>query len=97
MKNNLYTILSILLTVALMFLTINSSAYATSNAPIPNYPILNKLKLNEHIGDELIRDESKLALGIRSNVAGVIVVLSSIMLSCNKKMEKQFPGKSNCY
>lgn len=38
-----------------------------------------------------------LALGVRSNVAGVVFTLSSVMMSCNKKMEKQFPGKTNCY
>lgn len=38
-----------------------------------------------------------LALGIRSNVAGVIVVFSYIMVKCNGQMEKEFPGKSNCY
>lgn len=38
-----------------------------------------------------------LALGIRSNVAGVIVVLGYIMVKCNKAMEKKYPGKTNCY
>lgn len=38
-----------------------------------------------------------LALGIRSNVAGVVVVLGYIMINCNTKMGKQFPGKTNCY
>ncbi|WP_100332483.1 hypothetical protein [Bacillus xiapuensis] len=38
-----------------------------------------------------------IALGIRSNIAGVIVTVSSILLDCSKKMEKKFPGKTNCY
>lgn len=38
-----------------------------------------------------------LALGIRSNVAGVVVVLAIIMVDCDKKMKKKFPGKTNCY
>lgn len=36
------------------------------------------------------------ALGLRSNIAGIIVTLSYILITCNRKMEKQFPGKSNC-
>lgn len=38
-----------------------------------------------------------LALGVKSNVAGVVFTLSSVLISCSKKMEKQFPGKTNCY
>lgn len=38
-----------------------------------------------------------LALGIKSNIAGIVVVLASILGDCGKKMEKRFPGKSNCY
>lgn len=38
-----------------------------------------------------------IALGIRSNVAGIIVTLGYIMLKCNKEMEKKYPGKTNCY
>lgn len=36
------------------------------------------------------------ALGLRSNIAGIIVTLSYILITCNNEMEKQFPGKSNC-
>lgn len=38
-----------------------------------------------------------LALGIKSNIAGVVVTLSYILIDCNIKMDKKFPGKSNCY
>lgn len=38
-----------------------------------------------------------LQLGIKSNIAGVIFTLSSVLIECNKKMNKQFPGKTNCY
>lgn len=38
-----------------------------------------------------------LALGIKSNVAGIVVTLSYILITCNHKMDKKFPGKSNCY
>ncbi|WP_342558174.1 hypothetical protein [Metasolibacillus sp. FSL K6-0083] len=38
-----------------------------------------------------------LALGIKSNIAGIVVVLASILGECGKEMEKKFPGKSNCY
>ncbi|MGF9975907.1 hypothetical protein [Viridibacillus arvi] len=37
-----------------------------------------------------------LKLGIKSNVAGVVVVLSVIQVTCSNKMEKKFPGSSNC-
>lgn len=37
-----------------------------------------------------------IALGIRSNIAGIIVTLASIQLKCAKEMDKKFPGKSNC-
>lgn len=37
-----------------------------------------------------------LELGIKSNLAGVIVTLSIILVSCNIEMEEKFPGKSNC-
>ncbi|MFJ8100441.1 hypothetical protein [Lysinibacillus sp. NPDC096212] len=34
--------------------------------------------------------------GIRGNILGIVVTLSGIHLDCVKKMEKKFPGKSNC-
>lgn len=38
-----------------------------------------------------------LALGIKGNVAGVVVTVGYILIKCNHKMDKEFPGKSNCY
>lgn len=38
-----------------------------------------------------------LALGIRSNIAGIVVTLSIILVDCSKKMERLYPGKTNCY
>ncbi|MBK3496668.1 hypothetical protein JFL43_17735 [Viridibacillus sp. YIM B01967] len=38
-----------------------------------------------------------LALGVRSNLAGVVATMVMIQMDCAKKMDKKFPGKSNCY
>lgn len=34
--------------------------------------------------------------GLKANAAGVVVVLGVILTTCISKMEKQFPGDSNC-
>lgn len=34
--------------------------------------------------------------GLKANIAGVVVVLGTIQITCINKMEKQFPGDSNC-
>ncbi|MEK5147036.1 hypothetical protein MKX53_08335 [Psychrobacillus sp. FSL K6-4615] len=36
------------------------------------------------------------ALGIKSNIAGIAVTLGIVMYNCNQDLEKKFPGKSNC-
>ncbi len=36
------------------------------------------------------------SLGVRSNIAGVVVTFAAIFYDCGKKMEKKFPGDSNC-
>lgn len=37
-----------------------------------------------------------LEIGIKGNIAGIIVTLSIILVDCNNEMDKKFPGKSNC-
>ncbi|TFD94326.1 hypothetical protein [Jeotgalibacillus sp. R-1-5s-1] len=51
------------------------------------------------IGDKEFTLAAKklIALGVRSNILGVIFTLSAVLLNCGKEMDKQFPGKSNCY
>lgn len=38
-----------------------------------------------------------LQLGVRSNIAGVVFTLSSVLMKCSTKMNKLYPGKTNCY
>ncbi|MEX3625034.1 hypothetical protein [Viridibacillus arvi] len=37
-----------------------------------------------------------LQLGVRANLAGVVATLIMIQMDCAEKMDKKFPGKSNC-
>lgn len=50
------------------------------------------------IGDKEFTLAAKkiLALGVRSNIYGVVVTLGYIQIKCINEMEDRFPGKSNC-